>query len=70
MLVVLCVNQLGVINLSVIFDKLQELAYNTGEEIFEMYRVPLDVIVSEPYMAFIVIMDGEVVFAYQIGDKI
>lgn len=52
------------------FDKLLELAYNTGEEIFEMYRVPLDVIVSEPYMAFLVIMDNEIVFSYQIGDRI
>lgn len=52
------------------FDILCNLAYNTGEEIFEMYRVPLDVIVSEMYMAFLVVMNGDVVFAYQIGDKI
>ena len=56
--------------MSDIFDKLTELAYNTGEEIFEMYRTPVDVIVSEPYMAFIIIMDNKIVFRYQVGDRI
>ena len=52
------------------FDILCQLAYNTGEEIFEMYRIPLDVIVSERYMAFLVIMGDKIVFQYRVGDII
>lgn len=47
-----------------------QLAYNTGEEIFEMYRIPLDVIVSERYMAFLVFMDDKIIFKYRVGDII
>lgn len=61
-------HQLEEINLSDTFDTLYKLAYNTGEEIFEMYRVPLDVIVSERYMAFLVIMNDVIVFKYRVGD--
>lgn len=61
-------HQLEEINLSDTFDILYKLAYDTGEEIFEMYRVPLDVIVSERYMAFLVIMDNTIVFKYRVGD--
>lgn len=63
-------NLLEVTSLSDVFKQLERLAYETGLELSMLYGNNLDVIVSEKYMAFLVLSGNSVVFAYRIGDVV
>lgn len=63
-------NLLEVISLSDVFKQLERLAYETGLELSMLYGNNLDVIVSEKYMAFLVLSGNAVVFVYRIGDVV
>ena len=52
------------------YKKLEELAYQTGMEVGMMYQEPVTVICSESYMAYIVIVQDQIVFAYRMGDRL
>lgn len=63
-------NLLEVTSLSDVFKQLERLAYETGLELSILYGNNLDVIVSEKYMAFLVLSGNAIVFAYRIGDVV